>query len=331
MRSNRGSTRVPSFAMILLINELIRSATTYGIPTITLVSIISQILIFLQTIPLPSHNVWDMCLSVNAIIDRKEYLRLILSQFCHSDDWHLYYNMVSFLWKGRTLEPRLGIVKFAFTLIVFTISTAFAYLFLNKIIAEITGDYSYLNRCSVGFSGVIFALKVLTTHYDTNSVSSLMGIPIGSKYVVWAELILISLLSPNASFVGHLAGILVGLAHIHGPIKYIIQSLTDIFESIFINNNRNNGYNTSGRSSYSSQHFNNRRNERTYESFIPSGMTEEEQLRRATEESLRNNRSDSHPTAPPYPTQTHSNPPPYPTNDYDAETIRQIRLRRYQT
>jgi rhomboid domain-containing protein 1 len=73
--------------------------------------------------------------------------------------------------------------------------------------------------------GVIFALKVLTTHYDMSEVSYLMGIPIGSKYAVWAELVLIQLISPNVSLVGHLAGILVGLAYIYGPLFYVIQSL----------------------------------------------------------------------------------------------------------
>jgi len=52
-----------------------------------------------------------------------------------------------------------------------------------------------------------------------------MGFPIWSKYAVWAELVLIQLISPNASFVGHLAGILVGLAYIHGPLKYLVELL----------------------------------------------------------------------------------------------------------
>jgi hypothetical protein len=51
MYRNRGQTRIPSFAMFLLINELIRSATTYGIPTITCASIVAQILIFVRIIP----------------------------------------------------------------------------------------------------------------------------------------------------------------------------------------------------------------------------------------------------------------------------------------
>jgi hypothetical protein len=73
-------------------------------------------------------------------------------------------------------------------------------------------------------TGVIFALKVLTTHFDESRVSYLMGwIPIGSKYAVWGELVVIQLISPNASFVGHLAGILVGLAYIYGPLSYAIE------------------------------------------------------------------------------------------------------------
>ena len=51
MNRNRGQSRVPSFALILLLNELVRTATTYGIPTVTLVTIVSQVLIFLRIIP----------------------------------------------------------------------------------------------------------------------------------------------------------------------------------------------------------------------------------------------------------------------------------------
>ena len=34
------------------------------------------------------------------------------------------------------------------------------------------------------------------------------------QYVTWAELIYIQLLTPNASFLGHLAGILAGMLHL---------------------------------------------------------------------------------------------------------------------
>lgn len=37
-----------------------------------------------------------------------------------------------------------------------------------------------------------------------------------TKYAYWAELVLISVVTPNASFLGHLCGILVGLAYVRG-------------------------------------------------------------------------------------------------------------------
>ncbi|CAG2101730.1 unnamed protein product [Medioppia subpectinata] len=282
---------------------------------------------------LPFGNVWDVCLSYRSIVDHKEYSRVILSQLTHGDDWHLYYNMVSFLWKGRSLERRLGSIRFAITLIVFTISTAFTYVLVNKLIAETTEDYSYLNHCSVGFSGVIFALKVLTTHFDESRISYLMGyIPIGSKYAVWGELVIIQLISPNASFVGHLSGILVGLAYIYGPLSYPIEIIAGIVNPLFggfIPHSSNNYRNyrryddRSGRSGH-------RPNRPHYESYVPNDMSEEEQLRRAYEQSLndnRNSRPTAQPTAPPYPTENSYN---YPQNPSDAERLRQLRLRRYQ-
>ena len=52
-------------------------------------------------------------------------------------------------------------------------------------------------------TGVIFALKVLTTHLLPPGVQYVMGyIPVPSRLAVWAELALIQILVPNASFTG---------------------------------------------------------------------------------------------------------------------------------
>ena len=71
---------------------------------------------------------------------------------------------------------------------------------------------------------MIFALKVLTTHYwPQNEDFFIMNVSINPKYIVWVELIWIQLLTPRASFVGHLAGILVGFAYVNGLLKPIID------------------------------------------------------------------------------------------------------------
>jgi rhomboid domain-containing protein 1 len=54
------------------------------------------------------------------------------------------------------------------------------------------------------FTGVIFALKVLTTHYSPPGLHYALGfIPVPSKYIYWVELGIIQLIYPNASFTGN--------------------------------------------------------------------------------------------------------------------------------
>ena len=51
--------------------------------------------------------------------------------------------------------------------------------------------------------GVIFALKVITTHMLPAGMHYVMGVfPVPSRYAVWAELGIIQFLVPNASFLG---------------------------------------------------------------------------------------------------------------------------------
>ncbi|RWS11826.1 hypothetical protein B4U79_04655 [Dinothrombium tinctorium] len=223
MRPNRRyGERQPSFAILLLLHEMFRTANESGIPPVTCCFIVGQILLFMRYIQVP-WSVWDVCISVDKAFWSKDWKRFVFSAFEHADDWHLYYNMVSFLAKGRTLERRFGSKYFLYLLIVFTIMTNITYVTVSYALSELLLDHSYSRTCAVGFSGVIFALKVLTTHYWPSGGHSFMGISITSKYVVWSELILIQLISPNASFVGHLSGIIVGLAYIHGPLKQLMD------------------------------------------------------------------------------------------------------------
>lgn len=167
-------------------------------------------------------SVHESCISARTVWFGGQWERILLGPFVHADSWHLYYNMISFMWKARTLEKRYGSFYFAYVIAVFTVLTSMVYLLFNVYLAEYV-DWSYSNVCAVGFSGVIFAVKVLTTHLQPNHMSYVFGIGIPSKLAVWAELILISVLNPNASFIGHLAGILVGLAFVSGPLKMIMD------------------------------------------------------------------------------------------------------------
>lgn len=81
-------------------------------------------------------------------------------------------------------------------------------------------------------TGVIFALKVLTTHASPSNSQSFMGIYVSSKYTYWIELIIIQMVSPNASIIGHLSGILVGLMYVTVSFALPFQMLVNFVETI---------------------------------------------------------------------------------------------------
>jgi len=213
--------------VLLLVSQLFLQ--NQYIPPVTLWTILTQLAIFLGFIPaLTFQNIHSVCLSPIQILRHWEWQRIIFSPFVHADDMHLYYNMVSFLWKGRRLEQRFGAKYFAFLLAVFSVLTSLVMIGVSVTLEEVLNfrDLHLMGQCAVGFSGVIFALKVLSTEYFPTADSMIFGLfPIPSRYVCWAELALIQILVPNASFIGHLSGILVGLLYTKGPLKMIMDRI----------------------------------------------------------------------------------------------------------
>jgi len=66
---------------------------------------------------------------------------------------HLYYNMLSFIIKGRSLEKRMGSKNFFITLVLLTTLTSCYYVGLGWALHHFTNDKYYLSVCAVGFSG----------------------------------------------------------------------------------------------------------------------------------------------------------------------------------
>eukprot|EP00096_Caligus_rogercresseyi_P015130 TRINITY_DN756_c0_g2_i2.p1 TRINITY_DN756_c0_g2~~TRINITY_DN756_c0_g2_i2.p1 ORF type:complete len:502 (-),score=102.39 TRINITY_DN756_c0_g2_i2:575-2080(-) len=141
-----------------------------------------------------------------------DYTGLLLGPLFHADDIHLYYNMASLLWKGRRLESSYGTLNYILLLIFLTLGTSLSFVGLSIFAAEFFQDDSYLHTRAIGFSGVLFALKVIAGERNPISLST------------WAELILIQLAVPNASFLGHLGGLLFGICYTLNPFTSFIQA-----------------------------------------------------------------------------------------------------------
>ena len=214
--------RSPGIVIVLLAAQLFQVGFNH-IPPVTLGVIGVNTVVFLRLLNgLPS--ITKACISFHHVWYNGEWIRIILSPFFHLDDMHLYYNMASFLLKSRSLESRLGSAGLLYLISVFSVLTSVMLLALDKCLATLLDDPSYLYTCAAGFSGVLFALKVVTTHYLPPGMSYVMMFRVPSRIACWVELIVIQLLFPNTSFTGHLAGILVGLLYVNGPLKWLMAS-----------------------------------------------------------------------------------------------------------
>ncbi|KAM4771927.1 rhomboid-related protein 4 [Rhinophrynus dorsalis] len=256
-----------------------------NIPPVTLAVLGLNIYLFLN----PLKPLLYVCISVQEGYYHSDWQRLLLSPFHHADDWHLYFNMVSLLWKGSKLESRLGSVLFALIVLVFSQLIGVVYVFLELILSEFMGDPSYKIQCAVGFSGVLFALKVLNNHYHPGGSSNVFGLRVPNKYSCWAELVAIHILSPGTSFVGHLSGILVGLLYTQGPLKNILTSAASFIDGS--STSQRNSYSYSGYSRYQDYQYQQNNTPGTYDMYT-GGLNEDEQLQRAIRESL--NERDGH-------------------------------------
>lgn len=273
---------------VLLLGAQMMNMGFENIPPVTLASVLLQAAIYLQFGDLTKWfpNVGKVCLSVYHVMYRKEWRRLILSALFHADDIHLYYNMASFLYKGRLLERKFKSVYFAYLLTIFTVMTSVVYIGLNTALERILDDTHYELVCAVGFSGVIFALKVLVSHYTAPGTQYILGIiPVPSKLAFWAELVIIQIITPHASFTGHLAGILVGLLYIKGPLKPLMDSVIPPAPS-YTYQRQSTGYRSSAPNRSYSYRSGTTQSDASYNHFT-GGLSEQEQMNRATEESLR--------------------------------------------
>lgn len=134
--------------------------------------------------------------------------------------------MVSFLSKGFILERQLTSEFFAFMLVVFTFLSGAILVGCNILLTAITGNTHYELTCAIGFSAVIFAIKVVLQDQESaHQRQYVFGIPIPIRMMYWSELFIIQLVAPQSSFIGHLSGILVGLLYTKGPLKPLMMAI----------------------------------------------------------------------------------------------------------
>lgn len=197
---------------MMLLSEIIRFWNRQEVkPYVTVAFIALMSWIYFEHVFRPN----DVCIEPSAVLRDGLFgffPRAFASAMTHGDAMHLFYNMVSFLHKGHQMEVAWGSVKIGVVLVGLTLVCNVIYVALGPLL-ELGGVHT---GCAVGWSAVIFALKVITQRYSLHTHEFIQGMRVPAAAAAWCELVLISLVTPNASFVGHLAGILAGLLFIAG-------------------------------------------------------------------------------------------------------------------
>mmetsp|Transcript_32700 Transcript_32700/g.45615 ORF Transcript_32700/g.45615 Transcript_32700/m.45615 type:complete len:101 (+) Transcript_32700:326-628(+) len=60
----------------------------------------------------------------------------------------------------------------------------------------------------------------MVLNYGSPRLSNFYGMMVPLKYMCWLELVLISIITPNASFLGHLCGILAGWFYLKKDVLF---------------------------------------------------------------------------------------------------------------
>ncbi|KAK7264827.1 hypothetical protein RJT34_32439 [Clitoria ternatea] len=189
---------------------------------------------FLHSLIPPIDHVW---FNPHLILKNKDLKRFFLSAFYHIGEPHLVYNMLSLLWKGFQLETAMGSLQFASMVAsLVALSQGMTLMLSKSLLLLFDYERAYYNEYAVGFSGVLFAMKVVLNS-QSDEYTYVHGVIIPSRYAAWAELILIQMFVPGVSFIGHLGGILGGLLYLKlrggsysgsDPLSFVMRGVTGV-------------------------------------------------------------------------------------------------------
>lgn len=214
-------------ALLYLVHFLIEFGI-HRIPIITLVTVAFQVVLFFGIGPpiIISNNYSDVTLSWYKVVSKQEYHRLFFGQMEHSSDFHLYHNVMSFVWKGYMIERAVGFRRFLSLMLVFISVVGVGTILGHYLLSWIFFNADYIYQEALGFQGVLFALKIVL-----NQLSPTDGMQYGQLMAAgsWFELILSSLFNKYSSWVGIAVGLAVGFEYTKG---FVIKSIVDAIDGI---------------------------------------------------------------------------------------------------
>ncbi|KAH3763696.1 rhomboid-like protein [Pelomyxa schiedti] len=149
------------------------------------------------------------------------FYTLFTFNWFHQGILHLLMNMMAFYFMSCTLEHRTGTLRYSWLLFIMGVLGGLIHVGVSYFLSLI-GLVS-LKTCGVGYSGVIFGVLVIECHLSETLSRSVFGFfTVPSKLYPWILLALMQIIIPNASFLGHMAGIFTGYLYLFGLLELIL-------------------------------------------------------------------------------------------------------------
>lgn len=179
------------------------------------------IIFLLQITALDSRIVSYLYFNPFQIIYKFQFWRLISSIFIHGGILHIVMNMLSFVSLGISLESTIGTLSFFYHIILFGILSGLIHTGI-AFFMKLGGDNNQYISNSLGFSGVLYALMVVDIYLQPYESRSLFGLWLIPSFIYpWANLLIMQLLLPNVSLLGHVSGIFTGFMYQFGWLKFL--------------------------------------------------------------------------------------------------------------
>lgn len=170
-------------------------------PAVTFIIFLMMIVFVLSLFPLLPVNIIYLGTGVNLYISEGQWWRLITPIFLHQSFTHLVFNSFSLAIFGPTLEKYLGTFKFVLYFLSTGISANIATYFLKPL--------TYIH---IGASGAIFGILGFFLYLALLKKNDLTDTEINTIYTLTGIAVIMTFIQPNINIVGHITGLLAGLA-----------------------------------------------------------------------------------------------------------------------
>ncbi|CAI2377275.1 unnamed protein product [Moneuplotes crassus] len=156
------------------------------------------------------HHAWYMLCASS--LKMNEVYRIVTSAFFHIGIFHIFMNMTTLVALSPVLEKHHGFVKYLllnFILIIGQGCLCFLMMHgMTYVPVKYNGIGSTYSICTVGYSGVLSGYTLFWSFIGDEEVDVCGVVKIRKVFFPWVCLIVVQVIIPNVSFIGHLSGIL---------------------------------------------------------------------------------------------------------------------------